>query len=236
MKEAGKIIYLILKFIKDLTIKGVTTEEINDICSIIIEKRGYISASLNYKKFPKSICTSINNIICHGIPKETKIKTGDIVNIDITILKNEWHADSSMIYYIGYVKSINIKKIIRVSIEVIKKAIKIVKKNTLMYKIGKIINCYSKRFNYSIVKNYCGHGIGKMFHTYPNIIHYYQKYNEEIIKKNMCFTIEPMINEGMYKTRILPDKWSVSTKDYTISIQFEHTIIVKVNKCEIFTQ
>ena len=236
MKKVSEIAALILKKMSIFIKPGVKTEKINKIYHEEIIKHKAKPAPLNYKRYPKSICVSVNNIICHGIPNEKKIKNGDIINIDITIIIEGWHADTSETYYIGVKPPNNIERLIKVSYKAMMKTTSIIKHNINLCEIGRIIECYIKRFKYSIVKEYCGHGIGKKFHKSPTILHYYNKSNKAKIKRGMFFTIEPMINEGASRTRLLPDKWSVTTKDYTLSAQFEHTIGVTKTGNKILTK
>ena len=230
-KQASYILDYIYNFLKP----GITTNEINDLCYGKIIKFKAIPATLNYKYFPKSLCVSINNIVCHGIPNNRKLLDGDIINIDITININGWYGDTSRMYFIGNNISQEAYNLVRTTYYTMKKAIKEIETNMLLNNIGLTIENFINNTNYSIIKNYCGHGIGNKFHDLPNILHFYDdKYKFEL-KKGMCFTIEPMINIGRVNNIILPDKWAVSTKDLFLSSQFEHTIMVKHNKYEVLT-
>ena len=236
MRKAGNLASLILDFITKFVRPGVTTNQLNKLCYNKMIKNNSIPASLNYKNFSKSICTSINHVVCHGIPGEKKLNNGDILNIDITVIVDGWHGDTSRMFYVGKKISIKSQRIVEVTYKAMMKAIEIIKPNVPIYKIGKTIELYIKDFGYSIVKDYCGHGIGRKFHASPNILHYYDKNQNIKLKKGMFFTIEPMINAGTGETKVLEDKWTVVSKDNSLSAQFEHTIGVTNNGYEIFTK
>ena len=236
MRRSGKLAASVLDFITDFIQPGISTDEINTLCHNKIVENGAIPAPLHYKGFPKSICTSVNHVVCHGIPRKKILNNGDILNIDVTVILDGWHGDCSRMYYVGDKVSIKAKRLIKVTYEAMMKAIEIVRPNLPLYEIGKAIETHIQKFNYSSVREYCGHGIGKEFHTQPNILHYYDINNDTTLKKGMFFTIEPMINAGRYETKILNDKWTVVTKDNSLSAQFEHTIGVTENGYEIFTK
>ena len=236
MRKAGNIAASILDFIECFVKPGITTDELNTLCHNKIIENGAVPAPLNYKGFPKSICTSVNHVVCHGIPKEKKLIEGDIVNIDVTVIVNGWHGDTSRMYHVGNKIPIKAKKLVEVTYEAMMRGIEIVKPGIPLYTIGKVIEEYVNKFGYSAVREYCGHGIGKDFHTSPSILHYYDKRNDLRLKEGMFFTIEPMINTGGWKTRILDDGWTVVTKDHSLSAQFEHTIAVTSDGYEIFTE
>lgn len=236
MREAGKLSASILDFITQFVTPGITTDELNTLCHTEILSRGATPAPLNYRGFPKSICTSVNHVVCHGIPGKKKLNDGDIINIDVTVILNGWHGDTSRMYYVGKKISIKAKRLIKTTYDAMMKAIKIIRPGIHIYEIGKVIEEYVKTFSYSTVREYCGHGIGKSFHTFPNILHYYDKNHDLKLRKGMFFTVEPMINIGGWQTRILQDNWTVVTKDSSLSAQFEHTIGVTDNGYEIFTQ
>ncbi|WGS66315.1 type I methionyl aminopeptidase [Enterobacteriaceae bacterium ET-AT1-13] len=225
----------VLEMIKKYIIPGITTKKLDKICNLyIINNQKAIPACLGYKGFPKSVCISVNDTVCHGIPKNKKLKNGDIVNIDVTILKNGFFGDTSKMFLVGKVKNSNkllcniTQQSLYLSIYKIKPGIKL---NTIGNNIEKFIKFKN---NYSIVKKYCGHGIGKKFHELPNILHF-KNNNNIILKKGMIFTIEPIINLGKNKVFILKDGWTVKTKDKSLSAQYEHTILVTSNGCEIMT-
>ena len=198
-----------------------------------IRDRAY-SAPLFYRGFPKSCCTSTNHIVCHGIPSDKVLKDGDIVNVDVTAIKDGWHGDTSRTFEIGDV-SIKAKKLVQTTYDAMMKAIKIIKEDVFLGDIGATIQNHVEAEGFSVVQDFCGHGIGRHFHQEPNVLHYGKKGTGERIKAGMIFTIEPMINFGKYETRTLNDGWTAVTKDKSLSAQFEHTIGVTKDGYEIFT-
>ncbi len=213
---------------------GMSTAEIDNLCFEYINDHGAYSAPLFYRGFPKSCCTSVNHVVCHGIPSDKILKDGDIINVDVTAIKNGWHGDTSRTFEIGEV-SIKAKKLVKVTYESLMQAIKIVKENIHLGDIGATIQSYVESEGFSVVQDFCGHGIGESFHKAPNVLHYGKKGTGELLKEGMIFTIEPMINVGNYETKTLNDGWTAVTKDKSLSAQFEHTIGVTKNGCEIFT-
>ncbi|MDE5285530.1 MAG: type I methionyl aminopeptidase, partial [Buchnera aphidicola] len=207
-----------------------------DIChEYITYQQKSIPACLGYHGFPKSICISINDVVCHGIPSErTILKEGDIVNIDITVIKNGYHGDTSKMFYVGEI-GILAKRLCEVTQESLYKALKIIKPGIKIYKIGEIIQNYAENQNFSVVKEYCGHGIGRNFHELPHILHYKNKNNNMLLEKGMIFTVEPMINAGKASVRCMKDGWTIKTKDRSLSAQYEHTILVTKYGCDILT-
>ena len=213
---------------------GIKTDQIDKLCFEYINDHGAYSAPLLYRGFPKSCCTSTNHIVCHGIPSDKVLKDGDIVNVDVTALKNGWHGDTSRTFEIGNV-SVKAKKLIQTTYEAMMQAISIVKDNINLGDIGSTIQKYVEAQGFSVVQDFCGHGIGKSFHEEPNVLHYGKEGTGEKIKTGMIFTIEPMINLGKFETKTLNDGWTAVTKDKSLSAQFEHTVGVTKNGCEIFT-
>ncbi len=213
---------------------GVSTNDIDKLCFEFINDHGAYSAPLFYRGFPKSCCTSVNHVVCHGIPSDKILKEGDILNVDVTALKDGWHGDTSKTFEIGEV-SVKAKKLVKTTYEAMMKAISVVKENTFLGDIGSAIQNYVEAEGFSVVQDFCGHGIGKSFHEEPNILHYGKKGTGKKLKAGMIFTIEPMINIGNYETKILNDGWTAVTKDKSLSAQFEHTIGVTKDGCEIFT-
>lgn len=237
MRVAGKLASEVLEMIGEHVKKGVTTDRLNTIChDYIVDVQKAIPAPLNYGNppFPKSICTSVNHVICHGIPADKKLKDGDIVNIDVTVIKDGYHGDTSKMFVVGK-PSIMAERLINVTQECLYKAIKIVKPGTRLGDIGAIIQKHAEVHNYSIVREYCGHGIGARFHEEPQIVHFGTAGTGEELREGMCFTIEPMINVGKRQSKLLPDKWTVVTKDRSLSAQWEHTLLVTSDGCEILT-
>ena len=217
------------------TIKpGITTGKIDALCYEYIGDNGGYSAPLFYRGFPRSCCTSTNHVICHGIPGEKILNEGDIINVDVTAYKNGWHGDTSRMFYVGDV-SVKAKKLIDVTYSSMMKAIKILSTKTTLGDIGSTIQSYVEKEGFSVVRDFCGHGIGKVFHKQPNILHYGKKGTGPKLKPGMIFTIEPMINEGDYKTKMLSDGWTAVSKDKKLSAQFEHTVGITETGYEIFT-
>lgn len=235
MREAGKFAASTLDYITDYVNIGVTTLELNDLCHNYIVGNGGIPAPLNYKGFPKSICTSINHVVCHGIPSDKKLKDGDIVNIDVTVIFDGWYGDTSRMYLVGDV-SVKAKRLTQITYDSLMLGIEQVKPGKTLGDIGHAIQTYVEKHNYSVVRDYCGHGIGKIFHTEPSVLHYGKPGEGTILEEGMFFTIEPMVNAGHYDTRLNHlDGWTVTTRDRSLSAQFEHTIGVTRDGCEIFT-
>ena len=234
-KIAGSIAAGALDQVNQIIKPGVTTDQIDRICYEYINDNKAYSAPLFYRGFPKSCCTSTNHIVCHGIPSDKILKEGDIVNVDVTALKDGWHGDTSRMFKIGEV-SIKANKLINTTYDSMMKAIDIIKDGIHLGDIGSVIQTHVEAQGFSVVQDFCGHGIGKTFHKEPNVLHYGEKGTGEIIKEGMIFTIEPMINIGNYETKTLNDGWTAVTKDKSLSAQFEHTTGVTKNGCEIFTK
>jgi len=213
---------------------GITTNQIDSLCYEFINDNGACSAPLFYRGFPKSCCTSPNHTICHGIPGNKTLTDGDIINVDVTSFKNGWHGDTSRMFYVGEV-SIKAQKLIEVTYGSMMKGIKILNKKTSLGDIGSTIQTYVEKEGFSVVRDFCGHGIGKKFHQEPNILHYGKKGTGPKLKPGMIFTIEPMINEGEYEAKMLNDGWTAVTKDKKLSAQFEHTVGITETGYEIFT-
>ena len=220
----------VLKIIKP----GIKTNQIDKLCYEYLNDHGAYSAPLFYRGFPKSCCTSTNHIVCHGIPSDKVLKDGDIVNVDVTALKDGWHGDTSRTFEIGEV-SIKAKKLVQTTYEALMKAIKIIKEDVFLGDIGAVIQNHVEAEGFSVVQDFCGHGIGQEFHKEPNVLHYGKEGTGEKIKAGMIFTVEPMINLGKYETKTLNDGWTAVTKDKSLSAQFKHTIGVTKDGCEIFT-
>ena len=234
-KIAGSIAAGALDEINKIIKPGISTNQIDKLCFEYIGDHGAYSAPLFYRGFPKSCCTSANHVVCHGIPSEKILKEGDIVNVDVTALKNGWHGDTSRTFKVGKV-SVKAEKLIKATHDSMMKAIKIVKDGIHLGDIGSTIQTHVEQEGFSVVQDFCGHGIGETFHKEPNVLHYGKKGTGEKIKTGMIFTIEPMINYGNYETKTLNDGWTAVTKDKSLSAQFEHTIGVTQDGCEIFTK
>lgn len=237
MRIAGKLASDVLDMIGEHVKKGVTTDELDRIChDYIVNVQGAIPAPLNYGNppFPKSICTSVNHVICHGIPSDKKLKDGDVLNIDVTVIKNGYHGDTSKMFVVGK-PSILAERLIRVTQECLYKGIRMVRPGMRLGDIGHAIQKHAENYNYSIVREYCGHGIGAVFHEDPQVVHYGEPNTGEVLVEGMCFTIEPMVNAGRRFSKILPDKWTVVTKDRSLSAQWEHTLLVTAAGVEVLT-
>jgi methionyl aminopeptidase len=235
MRKAGKLAAQVLDYITDFIKPNITTNYINDLCHDMIIKAGAIPAPLNYKGYPKSVCTSINHVVCHGIPSNDKLKDGDIINIDVTVIVDGYHGDTSRMYWVGS-PSIKAKRLIDVTYEALMLGIAEVKPGATLGDIGYAIQTFAEANHYSVVRDYCGHGIGRIFHDKPSILHYGEKGKGLVLQEGMFFTIEPMINAGKHETKLsYHDKWTVTTKDRSISAQFEHTLGVTKDGYEIFT-
>lgn len=237
MRRAGKLAGQLLNYIEPFAKQGVSTLYLNDLCEEFTQKHGAVSAPLNYHGFPKSICTSINNVVCHGIPSEKDIlKDGDIVNIDVTVILDGYHGDSSRTIMIGNVDD-KIKNLVNRTEKAMYRGISAARAGKYLYEVGKTIEKYINKFGYSIVKTYGGHGIGKNFHEDPHVLHHYSRDNKIRLKEGMIFTVEPMINLGTSDAveTSTDDGWTVTTADGSVSAQFEHTILVTSGEAEILT-
>ncbi len=237
MRKAGELAARVLDFIEPYVQPGVTTNHLNQLCHEMILKNHAIPAPLNYRGFPKSICTSINHVICHGIPNERTLENGDIINVDVTVILNGWHGDTSRTFFVGDKVSIKAKKLVQITYESMMLAIEAVRPGLYINEIGKIIENHAHKHGFSVVRDFCGHGIGKVFHAPPSILHYYDKRENSDLKleTGMFFTIEPMINAGSWQSKVLADGWTAVTRDKSLSAQFEHTIGVTEQSYEIFT-
>ena len=237
MRIAGKLAADVLEMITPFVIPGATTLELNDIChNYITQEQNAIPAPLNYHGFPKSICTSVNHVICHGIPNEKKLKSGDIINIDVTVIKDGYYGDTSKMFCVGNKTPFqNAEKLINVTQECLYKGIRMVKPGVRLGDIGAVIQAHAEKHNFSIVREYCGHGIGTSFHEDPQVLHYGTPGTGLELQEGMTFTIEPMVNLGKRHTKLLGDGWTVITKDRKLSAQWEHTLGVTANGYEVFT-
>ena len=233
-RKAGAIASGALDEVAKIIKPGIKTDDIDKLCFEFINDNDAYSAPLFYRGYPKSCCTSTNHIVCHGIPKDKILKEGDIINVDVTAKKNEWHGDTSRMYFVGEV-STKAKKLVKATYEAMIKSIKILKDGTQIGDIGSVIQNHVEAQGFSVVRDFCGHGLGKNFHEPPNILHYGEPKTGEELKTGMIFTIEPMINEGSYETKVLNDGWTAVTKDKKLSAQFEHTIGITDKGYEIFT-
>jgi methionyl aminopeptidase len=235
MRIAGRLAGEVLQMIRPHVQPGVTTAELDRICHhYIVDVQQAIPAPLNYRGFPKSICTSVNHVICHGIPGDRVLKRGDAVNIDITVIKDGYHGDTSKMFFVGE-PGVAAERLARVSHECMRIGIDLVRPGVTLGDIGHAIQQHAEASNYSIVREYCGHGIGREFHEDPQVLHYGTPGTGMQLRAGMTFTIEPMVNAGMRHTRLLRDGWTVVTRDHSLSAQWEHTILVTQDGHEVLT-
>ena len=236
MRVAGRLAAEVLELIGQYVVPGLSTEELDKIChDHIVDVQKAIPACLGYRGFPKSVCTSVNHVVCHGIPSEKKIlKNGDIINIDVTVIKEGWYGDTSKMYTVGDVAP-HAQRLIDISQECLYKAIDMVRPGIRLGDIGHVIQTHAEANYYSVVRDYCGHGIGMEFHEEPQVLHYGKPDTGLVLEEGMTFTIEPMVNAGKYSTKIKSDGWTVETRDGRLSSQWEHTMVVTSTGVEVLT-
>lgn len=236
MRVAGRMAAEVLELLDDIVKPGITTGEIDQFChDHIVNEQKAIPACLNYKGFPKSVCTSVNHVVCHGIPSaKKKLKDGDIINIDVTVIYDGWFGDTSKMYMVGKVAP-HAERLSQVTQECLYKAIELVKPGCRLGDIGNVIQQHAEKNYYSVVREYCGHGIGDVFHEEPQVVHYGKPDTGLVLEEGMTFTIEPMINAGKRQTKLLKDGWTVETKDKRLTAQWEHTMVVTADGVEILT-
>jgi len=237
MRKAGRLAAEVLDMITAHVRPGVATNKLNELCHDMIIKRGGIPAPLGYKGYPKSVCTSVNHVVCHGIPDEKKLHEGDIVNIDVTVIVDGWHGDTSRMFWVGDKIPVKARRLTEITYTAMMNGIEQVRPGARLGDIGHAIQVYAERHNYGVVRDYCGHGIGQVFHASPNILHYGKAGEGITLEEGMFFTIEPMINAGKPETKLNKiDGWTVTTRDRSLSAQFEHSLAVTKDGYEIFTQ
>jgi methionyl aminopeptidase len=235
MRVAGRLAADVLDMIADRVQPGITTEELDRIChDYMVRVQGTIPAPLNYRGFPKSICTSVNHQVCHGIPSNKRLKKGDIVNIDITVIKDGYHGDTSMMFFVGE-PSVLARRLVTVTRQALFRGIGAVRPGATLGDIGHAVQQFVESQGYAVVREYCGHGIGREFHEDPQVLHYGKPGEGLVLRPGMCFTIEPMVNAGKRFIKLLPDGWTVVTKDRSLSAQWEHTLLVTADGCEVLT-
>ncbi len=235
MRAAGRLAASVLDMIGPFVQPGVTTEELDKRChDYIVGELESIPANLNYRGFPKTICTSVNHVVCHGIPGDKKLKSGDIINIDVTVIRDGFHGDTSRMYFVGNAP-VMARRLTEVCHEAMWRGIREVKPGARLGDIGHAIQTYAESNNFSVVREYCGHGIGRIYHEDPQVLHYGRPATGFELSAGMTFTIEPMINAGRRDVRLLPDGWTVVTKDQSLSAQWEHTILVTDIGYEVLT-
>ena len=235
MRKAGKLAAEVLDFITPTVKPGVTTDEIDRLCHGFIVDHGAIPAPLNYRGFPRSTCTSVNHVVCHGIPGDRKLLEGDIINIDITVILDGWFGDTSRMFCVGDRVPIKARRLVDVTYEALMLGISVVKPGIHLGLIGHTIQQFAEGHRFSVVRDFCGHGIGRVFHDAPSVLHFGKPNEGPILREGMFFTIEPMINAGRWEVKVLSDGWTAVTKDKSLSAQFEHTVAVTAEGYEIFT-
>ena len=235
MRVAGRLAADILDMIGEYVQPGVSTDDLDAIChKHIVEVQDAIPAPLNYRGYPKSICTSVNHVVCHGIPSDKRLRHGDIINIDITVIKDGLHGDTSRMFHVGK-PNVQGQRLAQVAYDAMWQGIDLVRPGAKLGDIGHVIQSHVESNGYSVVREYCGHGIGRQFHEDPQILHYGRSGTGLEIQEGMAFTIEPMVNAGKRHTRLLPDGWTVVTKDHSLSAQWEHTILVTATGHDVLT-
>jgi methionyl aminopeptidase len=235
MRVAGRLAADVLDMIGDHVRPGVTTGELDEICHrYIVETQDAIPAPLNYRGFPKSICTSVNHVVCHGIPGERKLKSGDAVNIDITVIKDSFHGDTSRMFFAGKA-GVQAERLAKVAYDGMWLGIEQLSDGKHLGDIGQAIQDYVEKNRFSVVREYCGHGIGRVFHEDPQVLHYGKAGTGMELKAGMTLTVEPMVNAGKRHVRLLPDGWTVVTKDHALSAQWEHTVLITESGFEVLT-
>ncbi len=235
MRVAGRLAASVLEMIESHVVPGVTTDELDRIChAFIVDDLEAIPAPLNYRGFPRSICTSVNNQVCHGIPGNKRLKKGDIVNIDITVIKDGFHGDTSKMFFVGEA-TVLARRLVDITQQALRVGIAAAGPGATLGDIGHAIQTFVERHRFSVVREYCGHGIGREFHEEPQVLHYGKPGDGLRLQPGMCFTIEPMVNAGKRFVKLLPDGWTVVTKDRALSAQWEHTILITDQGREVLT-
>jgi methionyl aminopeptidase len=234
MRAAGRLAAETLDFIAPHVVPGVTTGELDRLCHDFIVGHGAIPAPLNYRGFPKSICTSINHVVCHGIPGDKRLSKGDILNIDVTTILDGWHGDTNRMFYVGEI-GVKARRLCEVTYEAMMRGIESVRPGATLGDIGHAIQSFAEGHRFSVVRDFCGHGIGRVFHDAPSVLHFGRRGSGPALREGMFFTIEPMINAGRFEVKLLDDGWTAVTRDRSLSAQFEHSIGVTANGFEIFT-
>jgi methionyl aminopeptidase len=235
MRKAGRLAAEVLDFITPYVVPGARTGDLDDLCDKFTRDHGAISAPLGYRGYPKATCISPNHIVCHGIPGDKRLLNGDIVNIDITVILDGWYGDTSRMFFVGDKISLKARRLVDVTYEALMRGIAVVKPGVTFGDIGHAIQSYAEGERFSVVRDFCGHGLGRVFHTAPSVLHYGRPGEGEVLRPGMFFTIEPMINAGRYEVKVLQDGWTAVTKDKSLSAQFEHTLGVNDSGAEIFT-
>jgi methionyl aminopeptidase len=235
MRVAGRLAAEVLDIIGEHVVPGVTTEELDRIChDHIVKVQRAVPANLNYRGFPKSICTSVNHVVCHGIPNDRRLKAGDIVNIDVTVIHDGFHGDTSRMYFVGKPPP-HAQRLTETCFAAMWRGIETVRPGAHLGDIGHAIQSFVEQHDYSVVREYCGHGIGRVYHEDPQVLHYGEAGTGLELQPGMTFTVEPMVNAGKRHVRLLPDGWTVITKDHSLSAQWEHTVLVTARGFDVLT-
>jgi methionyl aminopeptidase len=235
MRVAGRLASEVLDMIGTHVVPGVTTDELDKLChDYIIEQQQAIPANVNYRGFPKTICSSVNHVVCHGIPNDKRLKAGDIINIDVTVIKDGFHGDTSRMYFVGK-PLVSAQRLTETCYEAMWRGIKMVRPGARLGDIGYAIQSFVEANNFSVVREYCGHGIGRIYHEDPQVLHYGEPGTGLELRAGMTFTVEPMVNAGKRHVRLLPDGWTVVTKDHSLSAQWEHTVLVTETGVDVLT-
>jgi methionyl aminopeptidase len=234
MRRAGKLAAETLDHITPFVTAGVTTERLDRLCHDFIVANGATPAPLGYRGFPKSVCTSINHVVCHGIPGDKRLEDGDIMNIDVTVILDGWHGDTSRMFFVG-ATTVKARRLVEVTFAALWEGIRVVRPGVTIGDIGHAIQDFAESHRFSVVRDFCGHGLGRVFHDAPNIMHFGRPGEGPVLREGMFFTIEPMINAGRYGVKILGDGWTAVTKDRSLSAQFEHSLGVTADGHEVFT-
>ena len=235
MRAAGQLAAEVLDMIGEHVVPGVTTEELDRVCNEhIVTVQHSVPANLNYRGFPKTICSSVNHVVCHGIPNDKRLKAGDIINIDVTVIRDGFHGDTSRMYYVGK-PPIQAQRLVDTCFEAMWRGIEKVRPGAHLGDIGHAIQTFVEARDFSVVREYCGHGIGRVYHEDPQVLHYGEPHTGFELRTGMTFTIEPMVNAGKRHVKLLPDGWTVVTKDHSLSAQWEHTVLVTASGVDVLT-
>lgn len=235
MHRAGKLAAEVLDYITPFVVPGARTGDLDDLCDAFTRERGATSAPLGYKGYPRATCISPNHVVCHGIPGDKRLEEGDIVNIDVTVILDGWYGDTSRMFFVGDKINVKARKLVDVTYECLMRGIDVVKPGATLGDIGHVIQTHAEAAGFSVVRDFCGHGVGRVFHTAPSVLHYGNPGEGLALQPGMIFTIEPMVNAGRYDIKVLADGWTAVTRDKSLSAQFEHCVGVTETGCEIFT-
>ena len=235
MRRAGRLAAETLDFITPFVVPGTTTADLDRLCETYIRDHGAVPAPLNYRGYPKATCISLNHVICHGIPGDRRLRDGDILNIDVTVILDGWHGDTSRMFLAGDRISVRARKLVDVTYDAMMRGIAAIRPGATVGDIGFAIQTYAESHRFSVVRDFCGHGLGQVFHAPPSILHFGSPREGPILSEGMFFTVEPMINAGRCEAKVLSDGWTAVTRDKSLSAQFEHSVGVTAEGVEIFT-